>query len=168
MTLEGAAPDSSRGRQRLKTEVLLQRLHQLRVFGGGALQNEAGVVVLRRGVFMAPQATRGQVDDLLAAVAHGDFQTQVEVDSDHHRQLTDKHQPVFGDVAQKADRFIGDAVEHSEEIRQLMPFDPAVGKHAQFAMQGSITEPHLCFGTGPCRRPALPASGVTVAEFAVT
>jgi hypothetical protein len=44
-----------------------------------------------------------------------------------------------------------------------MPFDPAVGKHAQFAMQGSITEPHLCFGTSRTRA-ALPASGVPVAK----
>jgi len=50
-----------------------------------------------------------------------------------------------------------------------MPFDPAVGKHdVLFAMQGSVTEPHLCFGTNLCGRPALPASGVTVATIAVT
>ena len=73
----------------------------------------------------------------------------MKVDADHYRQLTDEHQPVVGDVAEEADRFVGDGVEHSEEVRQLMPFDPAVGKHAQFAMQGSATEPRLCFGTRP-------------------
>ena len=31
--------------------------------------------------------------------------------------------------------------------RQKMFVDAAVGKHAQFAMQGSITEPRFCFGT---------------------
>jgi len=88
----------------------------------------------------------------------------MEFGADHHRQLTDEHQPVFGHVAQKTDGFVGDAVVHPEEVRQLMPFDSAVSKHAQYAMQGSTTEPHLCFGTGPSRRHALPAPGVTVAN----
>lgn len=85
---------------------------------------------------MAPQATRLHIDDLQDAVAGGDFQAQFEVRADHHRQLADKHQPVFGDIAQKANRFVGDAVEHSQKIRQLMPLDPAVSEHAQFAQQG--------------------------------
>lgn len=153
---------SGRSRQRLKTEITLQRLHQLAKLRRGALQDEAGVVVQRRGVFMAPHAARGEVDHLLAAIAGGYFQTQLEIHANHHGQLADQHQPVFGEVAEKADGLVGYAVEHSEEIRQLMPFDP-FGKHAQFAMQGSVTEPHLYFGTCLCRRPALPASGVTVA-----
>ena len=129
------------------------------------MQAEACVVVLRRRVFVTPQATRGEVDHLLAAIVAGDFQAQLEVDADHHRQQANKHQPVIGHVAQKADRFVGDGVEHPEEVRQLMPLDPAVGKHAQFAMQGSITEPHLCFGTCPYwgRSPRFRCAGRTIA-----
>jgi hypothetical protein len=37
----------------------------------------------------------------------------------------------------------------------LMPFDPAVGKHAQFAMQGSITEPR-CASERACGQPRSP------------
>lgn len=118
-------------------------MHQLAKLGRWLSQNETGIIVLRRGVFVAPEAARGQVNDLLAAFAGRDFQPQIEIHADHQWQLTDEHQPVFGNIAQKTDRFVGDAVEHSEEIRQLMPFDPAVGKHAQFAMQGSITEPRF-------------------------
>ncbi|MNR30120.1 hypothetical protein D3C85_1475570 [compost metagenome] len=99
------------------------------------MQVEPGVVVLRRFVFMAPQAIRLQVDKLLATLSGGDFQTQVEIDAHHHGQLTDQHQPFFGHVAEIADGFVGDAIEHFEEIRQLMPRDPAVGKHAQMAQQ---------------------------------
>jgi len=62
---------------------------------------------------MAPQATRLKINDLQAAIAGGDFQAQIEIGADHHRQLADQHQPVFGHVAQKADGFVGDAVEHS-------------------------------------------------------
>jgi hypothetical protein len=117
-----------------------------------------------RRVFVTPQAARREVDDLLAAVAEWQFETQTEIDTDHHRQLADEHQPVLGHVAQKTDGFVGDAVVHPQEVRQLVPFNSTIGKHAQYAMQGSITEPHLCFGTClPCRR-ALPASGVTVAN----
>lgn len=85
---------------------------------------------------MAPQATRLEVDDLLAAIGHGDFQAQIEIGADHHRQLADEHQPVFGDVAQKTNRFVGDAVENFQKIRQLMPLDPAVSEHAEFATLG--------------------------------
>jgi len=85
---------------------------------------------------VTPQATRPQVDDLLATIAGGDFQAQIEVRADHQGQLADEHQPVRGHVAQKADGFVGDAVEHFEKIRQLMPLDPAVGEHAEFATQG--------------------------------
>ena len=138
---------SGRGRQRLEAEVLAQRLDQLPVFRGRSLQDEAGVVVQWRRVFVTPQAASGEVDHLLTAIVAGDFQAQIEIHTDHHRQLADQHQPVRGHIAEKADGFVGDAIEHSEEIRQLMPFDPAVGKHAQFAMQGSITEPRFCFGT---------------------
>ena len=86
---------------------------------------------------MTPQATRPQIDDLHAPAARGDFQAQIEIHADHHRQLTDKHQPVFGDVAEIANRLVGNAVEHFQKIRQLMPLDPAVSKHAQMAQQGS-------------------------------
>lgn len=158
-----APPKSSRSRQRLKTEITLQRLHQFPIFRRRSLHNEPGVVMQRRGVFMAPHAIRGEVDDLLAAIAGGDFQMQLEIHANHHGQMADQHQPVCGHVAEKTDGLVGNAIEHSKEIRQLMPFNPAVGKHAQFAMQGSVTEPHLCFGTCLSRRPALPASGVTVA-----
>ncbi|MNN39698.1 hypothetical protein D3C81_1537460 [compost metagenome] len=89
-----------------------------------------------RCVLVAPQATRLQIDDLHTPVARGDFQAQTEIGTDHHRQLTDEHQPVCGDVAQKADRLVGDAVEHFQKIRQLMPLDTAVSEHAQFAQQG--------------------------------
>lgn len=154
---------SGRSRQRLKTEILLQRLDQLPILGRCPVQAEAGVVMLGGRVFVAPQTARRQVDDLLTTLAQRDFQAQVEFDTDHHRQLADEHQTVFGHVAQKADGFVGDAVEHSQKIWQLMPFDSTVGKHTQFAMQGSITEPHSRFGTGLCVRPALPAPGVALA-----
>ena len=85
---------------------------------------------------MAPQAAGVEVDHLLAAFGHGDFQAQIEIGADHDWQLTDEHQPVFRDIAQEADRFISDAVEYSQKIRQLMPLDPAVGEHAQYAQQG--------------------------------
>ena len=62
---------------------------------------------------MAPQATRLKINDLNAAIAGGDFQAQIEFSADHHRQLTDQHQPFIGHVAQKADGFVSDAVEHS-------------------------------------------------------
>jgi len=127
---------SGRSRQRLKTEVLRQRPHQLPIFGGRPLQAEPGVIVVGRFVFVAPQATGPQIDDLHTSAEGGDFQTQVKVDAHHHGQLADEHQPVCRHVAEKANGFVGDAVEHSEEIRQLMPLDPAVGKHAQMAQQG--------------------------------
>ncbi|MNY32127.1 hypothetical protein D3C86_1663240 [compost metagenome] len=92
--------------------------------------------MVRGRVFVAPQATRLQVNDLLAAVADGNLQAQIEVSTDHHRQLTDKHQPVFGDIAQKSDGLVCNAVEHFQKIRQLMPLDPAVSEHAEFATQG--------------------------------
>ena len=85
---------------------------------------------------MAPQAAGFEVNDLLATIGHGNFQAQIKIGADHHRQLTDKHQPVCGDVAEEANRFVGDAVEHSQKIRQLMPLDPAVSEHAEFATQG--------------------------------
>jgi len=120
----------------MKTEVLLQRLYQLPILRRRPLQAEPGVIVLRGCVFVAPQATRPQVDDLLATIAGGDLQAQIEVRADHQGQLTDQHQPVLGHIAQKANGFVGDAVEHSQKIRQLMPLDPAVSEHAEFAMQG--------------------------------
>jgi hypothetical protein len=85
---------------------------------------------------MAPQAAALEVYDLVAATGHGNFQAQIEIGTDHHRQLADEHQPVFGDVTQKANGFVGNAIEHSKKIRQLMPLDTAVGEHAEFAMQG--------------------------------
>lgn len=91
---------------------------------------------------MAPQAASRQVDDLLAALAQGNFQAQFEFGTDHHRQLADEHQTVFRDVAQKADGFVGDAVEHSQKIRQLVPFDSTVGKHERIAMHGPVNGPH--------------------------
>ena len=133
------------------------------ILGRRAVQAEAGVVVFGGRVFVTPQAARGEVDDLLTALTQWDFQAQVEFGTDHHRQLADEHQTVFGHVAQKADGFVGDAVEYSQKIRQLMPFDSTVGKHTQFAMQGSITEPHSRFGTDLCVRFALPAPGVALA-----
>jgi len=98
---------------RLKTEILLQRLDQLPILGRCPVQAEAGVVVSGGRVFVAPQATSRQVDNLLTTLAQGDFQAQVELGTDHHRQLADEHQTVFGHVAQKADGFVSDAVEHS-------------------------------------------------------
>lgn len=150
---------SRRGRQRLKTEVLFQRLDQLPVFRWCPVQAEAGVVMLRGRVFVAPQTARRQVDDLLTALAQGDFQTQLEFGTDHHRQLADKHQTVFGDVAQKPDGFIGDAVEHSQKIRQLVSFDSTVGKHERIAMHGPMTGPH-CASERTC--PAGPLSPLPV------
>ena len=136
MAIADASQHSGRRRHRLKTEVLRQRLHQLPILRRCPLQAEPGVVMVGGFVFVAPQTTGRQVNDLLAAVAGGDFQTQVKVDAHHHGQLTDEHQPVGGHVAQKADGFVGDAVEYFQKIRQLMPLDPAVGKHAQLAQQG--------------------------------
>ena len=60
---------SGRRRQRLKTEVLLQRLHQLPILRRCPLQAEPGVVMVGGCVFMAPQATGLQIDDLHDAVA---------------------------------------------------------------------------------------------------
>ena len=141
--MQGAREKVSSGRrlsrrrlQRLKTEVELQRVHQLPIFRGGPLQAEPGVVMVGRCVFMAPQAAALEVYNLVAATGHGNFQAQIEIGTDHHRQLADKHQSVFGDVPQKADGFVGNAVEHSQKIRQLMPLDPADGEHAEFATQG--------------------------------
>ena len=127
----------------MEAEVLTQRLDQLPIFRGWTLQAEPGVVMQGRRVFVAPQAARREVDDLLAAVAEWQFETQTEIDADHHRQLADEHQPVLGHVAQKTDGFVGDAVVHPQEVRQLVPFNSTIGKHAQYAMQGSIREPHL-------------------------
>lgn len=86
---------SDRSRQWLKTEVPLQRPNQLRKLRRCLLQAESGVVMQRGCVFVAPQAARGKVDDLLATVTLGDFQAQMEIHSGHHRQLADEHQPVF-------------------------------------------------------------------------
>lgn len=127
---------SRRSRQRLKTEVLPQCLYQLLILRRRPLQAEPGVIVLRGCVFVAPQAARPQVDDLLASVDGGNFQAQIEIRADHHGQLADEHQPVLGHVTQETDGLVGDAVEHFEKIRQLMPLDPAVGEHAEFTTQG--------------------------------
>ncbi|MNT53469.1 hypothetical protein D3C72_1905560 [compost metagenome] len=78
---------------------------------------------------MAPQATRPQVDDLRAVLTDGDLEAQNEFGADHHRQLTDQHQPVFGHIAQIANGLVRVAVEDSQKVRQLMPLDSAVGKH---------------------------------------
>ena len=71
-TASGA--ESNRSRQRLKTEILPQRPHQQAKLNRWLQENEPGVVMQRRGVFMAPHATGAEVDDLLAAIAAGDFQ----------------------------------------------------------------------------------------------
>lgn len=84
-----------------------------------------------RGVFMAPLATGAQVDHLGDVVAGRNLQAQVKHRAHHHRQVADEHQSVFGDIADKADGFVRDAVEDFEKIRQLVPLDPAFCVHVE-------------------------------------
>ncbi|MNH27482.1 hypothetical protein D3C79_875960 [compost metagenome] len=97
---------------------------------------------------MAPQATGLQVDDSQTTFAGWNFQAQVEVRADHHRQLADQHQPVFGDIAQVADGFAGDAVEHFQEVRQLMPLDSAVSEHVQIRYARLLSRAALLLRNG--------------------
>ena len=84
-----------------------------------------------RGVLMTPLTAGAQVDHLGDVVAGGDLQAQVKKRAHHHWQVTDEHQPVFGDVADKADGFVRDAIEDFEKIRQLVPLYPAFCEHVE-------------------------------------
>jgi hypothetical protein len=115
-------------------------------------------------VFVAPQATGLQIDDPLAAFGRGNFQTQVEFGADQHRQLADQHQPVFRDIAQVADGFAGDAVEHFQEVRQLMPLDSAVGEHVRFRYARLLSRAALLLRNGCALSPG-PLSPVPVRQL---
>lgn len=91
---------------------------------------------------MAPLAAGLKIDDLERAFAVGNLEAQGEVGVGHDGDLADEHQAVFGDVAQVANGFVGDAVENLEEIRQLMPLNPAVSEHTQARPTKAIKHGH--------------------------
>ncbi len=103
---------SGRSRQLPETEIPPQRPHQFPILRRRPLQAETGVVMVRRFVFVAPQAAGLQVDKPRAIVSRRDFQPQFERGADHQWQVADQHQPVFRNIAQETDRFVGNAVEH--------------------------------------------------------
>ena len=78
---------------------------------------EPGVVVLRVDILMTPQAARRKINGMEGAVSGGDFQTQLEVHTDHHGQLADQHQPISRDIAQIADGSIGEPVKYLQKTR---------------------------------------------------
>ena len=130
-------------------DAILQRLHQLTKLRRGALQDEAGVVVQRCGVFMAPQATGAEIDELRLSITAGDFHPQLELGTDQHRQLADQHQPVSGNIAQVTDRLVGKPVEDFQVGRQLMPLDPRFREHAGYRYERSLSMTALVLRNGP-------------------
>ncbi|MCY1186454.1 hypothetical protein D9M73_273310 [compost metagenome] len=78
---------------------------------------------------MAPLTVGVEINEMQLPVLARNLQSHVEARAHQHRQLTDQHQSVHGDVAQVAHGLVGNAIEHLQVVRQLMAFDMALGRH---------------------------------------
>ncbi len=82
-----------------ETEIVAQRTYEIIVLARRLQQHEARIVVPRRLVLAAPQATGSEVDELVPAARQGHTQLQLVIGPDQHGQLADDHQPIFRGIA---------------------------------------------------------------------
>src|SRR5690606_12101532 len=92
-------------------------------------QGKTGVVTPRRDILAGPQAERAEVHMTRLASLAGDLQAHLETDTEHHRIGADQHQSAFRQIANKAQRLLGEPVEYVEVVRQLMPLDTTLVRH---------------------------------------
>ena len=71
--------------------------------------------MLRVDILMTPQAVSREVNGMYLAFASRDLQPQLEFNVDHHRQLTDQHQPLLGNIAQIANGLVREAIEYLQK-----------------------------------------------------
>jgi len=64
----------------------------------------------------------------LTALARN-LQAHLEANTKHHRIGADQHQPALGQVADEAQRLLGEPIEYVEVVRQLMPLDTTLVRH---------------------------------------
>lgn len=79
-----------------------------------------------RGILMAPQTARRQINKLLVTFMGGQFEAKFKIASHQQRQLADQHDSVFGHITQKTQGFIREPIEHFQKTHQLMALDTAV------------------------------------------
>lgn len=114
---------------RAETEVVVQRIDHEPDFAGGRIQHEAGVEAAGRDVLTRPAARRAEINITQLAVLAGNLQAHFKACVSHHGIRADEHQPRLRQVADEAQRFVGESIEYVEVIRQLVPLNTALIEH---------------------------------------